>query len=189
METKFTHQDSLDTISQMIHTAKGNVQEGSFYFLLWGWVVAFCNFSNYILLAHTDFQHPFMVWLLTIPAAIISGIYGARKKRQATFTTYYDRLYGLIWMGIGISIVVVIIFGSKINFFINPVILLMAGTGTFLSGNLLRFKPLVWGGAALWVSAVIAFMLPVALHYLVGGIAIVLGYLVPAYLLKNQKNG
>ena len=186
MESQLTHEESLRTISQMINTAKGNVREGSFFFLLWGWVVAICNFGHYLLLTQTDYEHPYIIWALTFPAAIVSAIYGARLKKKTEFVSYYDRLYSLVWIAMGVGITLVIIFGQRINFNINPVVLLFAGSGTFLSGQLLKFKPLILGGVALWLSAAIAFNVSEPYQYLIGCIGIILGYLVPAYMLKNQ---
>lgn len=188
MEANMTHEESLALISRMIRTAKGNAREGSFFFLLWGWTVAFCNFAHFYLLEFTSYAHPYIVWALTIPVAIVSGVYGARMKKHARLTTHYDRIYGIVWLAMGVSILLIIVFGQTINFFINPVILLLAGSGTFISGSLLRFRPLILGGVALWICATLAFMLPEAYHYLVGGIGIILGYLVPGYMLKYKTD-
>jgi hypothetical protein len=186
MQAQLTHEESLEIISKMIRTAKGNAREGSFFFLLWGWTIAACNFAHFYLLKFSSYEHPYIVWLLSIPVAIISAVYGARLKKKASFSTHYDRLYGLIWLAMGVSIVIIIAFGAKVNYYINPLVLLLAGSGTFISGSLLRFKPLIWGGVALWLSASLAFMLPEAYHYLLGGLGVILGYLVPGYLLKYR---
>lgn len=64
----------------------------------------------------------------------------------------------------------------------------MAGGSTYLSGITIKFRPLVYGGIVLWISAIISFMLPGDLQLLISAGGIFLGYLVPGYILK-YKNG
>jgi len=77
---------------------------------------------------------------------------------------------------------------SKLSFNHNAVISLLSGLGTYISGTMLRFKPLIIGGVWLWVVAIVAFSVSVQDQYLVAGIGLVIGYLIPSYLLKRQEN-
>ena len=75
-EKELSKEESLQLITEMIGQAKRNFAKGgSFYFLLWGFVVMTANLGHYILTA-IEFEHPYYVWSLTIPAAIISMVYG-----------------------------------------------------------------------------------------------------------------
>ena len=65
-------------------------------------------------------------------------------------------------------------------------ILILAGFSTYLSGILLRFNALVAGGIVLWIGAAACIYLPWEIHVLVQAGAIVLGYLVPGYLMNAQ---
>ena len=62
-----TARESLDLIAAMIRQAKGNVQRNNFYFLLWGWVVVLANLGMYTLQI-VKYEHPYVVWVITIPA-------------------------------------------------------------------------------------------------------------------------
>ena len=68
--------------------------------------------------------------------------------------------------------------------------LIVAGFATFMSGILIRFRPLVFGGIVLWVGAALCLAVAVREHSLVEAGAIALGYLVPGYMLnqKTRKN-
>ncbi|MDH3710940.1 MAG: hypothetical protein OER04_13685, partial [Cyclobacteriaceae bacterium] len=57
----------------------------------------------------------------------------------------------------------------------------------FVSGRLINFTPLVLGGVALWISAIIAFNVSVQDQYLVAGFAIIVGYLIPGFLLRQAE--
>ncbi|WP_421872852.1 hypothetical protein [Marinoscillum sp.] len=180
--------ESLQLITSMINQAKSNYQKGgSFYFLLWGWVIMLANFSHYYLDAFTDYAYPYIVWVITIPAAIVSGVYGSYLKRKAQVSSHLDRLYAHVWIAAGVGILIVLFYMSHLQFNHNAVIMLFSGMGTYVSGQILRFKPLVLGGMVLAITSIVCFNVSVTDQYLVGGIGIFAGYLIPGYLLKNKE--
>jgi hypothetical protein len=180
-----TPQQSLDMITALINQAQGKMRKNSFYFLLWGWTVALANFGMYGLMRFTDYAHPYIVWTLTIPAWIITMMYGSRQDKQAAVSTHLDKINMWLWICYGITILPVVFFMSKINYNLNPIILTITAVPTFLTGIMLRFKPLLYGGINFWIFGIICFLVDNQTQYLVGGFAILLGYLVPGYLLKS----
>ena len=184
---KLNPQQSLDLITNMIKQAQGNISNNSKYFLLWGWCITLANFGMYSLMKFTTYPHPYVVWLITIPAWIITMIYGRKDGREAKVHTHLDSIMTWLWIGFGIAILPVIFFGNKINFQINSIIILVSALPTFVSGILLRFKPLLLGGIVFWVSGMLSFIADAPTQYLIGGTAMILGYLLPGYMLKNLK--
>ncbi|MDA0193586.1 MAG: hypothetical protein O2887_03390 [Bacteroidetes bacterium] len=186
---ELTKEEHLALISEMIVQAKQNVAKGgSFYFLLWGWVIMLANLGHYLIDKLDLYPYPFVVWFLTIPALIATIIYGIRQDRNARVVSHYDRIYGHLWTGIFVLIITVLAFMSKLSFNHNAVILLLSGLGTYISGTMLRFKPLIFGGIWLWAVAVVAFSVSVQDQYLIAGIGLFIGYLIPGYLLKRIEN-
>jgi hypothetical protein len=112
-------------------------------------------------------------------------IYGSRQDKQAGVSTHLDKVNMWMWICYGISIAPIVFFMDKINFQINPIILIMTGVPTFLTGILLRFKPLMFGGINFWLMGILCFMVDSQTQYLIGGFAIMLGYLVPGYMLRR----
>jgi hypothetical protein len=183
-----TPQQSLDIIGKMIAQAQGKVQRSSFHFLLWGWVITLANFGMYFILTFTTYpQYAPLVWLITIPAWIISFFYGRKLSRESIPLTHLDRVNMWLWICTGVIIIPVVVFGSKINYQINPIILTMIALPTFLTGIMLRFKPLLVGGVSFLISGTLCFLIGAQDQYLVGGVAMILGYLIPGYMLKSQK--
>ncbi|MCE2996679.1 MAG: hypothetical protein ACK5RG_15120 [Cyclobacteriaceae bacterium] len=191
METKndnLSPQQSLDLIASMINQAKGNVGRSSFYFLLWGWLIAFCNFGMYIVLTFTDYgEYAPSVWLLCIPAWAISAMYGRRESKTKMVQTHLDRISMWVWICMAIVITPAWVFGGKINWMMNAIILMPVGAATFLSGIIVRFNPLLAGGVVFWISGIACYFVNSTDQYLIGGIAMIFGYLVPGYMLRNQK--
>lgn len=186
-EELFNPQQSLQVIQNMIQQAQGRMQKNSFYFLLWGWAIALAYFGMYGIMKFTNYEHPYIVWTISIPAWIITLFYGRKQNKEAVVTTHLDKINMWLWISFGLSILPVVIFMSEINFNLSPIILVLTAIPTFLTGIMLRFKPLLFGGINFWIAGFIAFMVDYETQYLVGGIAIVLGYLMPGYMLKKMR--
>ena len=183
-------QQSLDLIQSMIRQAHGNMSSNSFYLILWGWVVVAANLGMYCMIQFTDISYPQLIWLIAIPAWVISMVHGARQGRKEHKTSHLDKVNMWLWIAFGICILPVIAFMSKLNFQVNPLILIITALPTFVTGIMIKFKPLIWGGISFYVLGIICFMVSPIHQFLIGGVAVTCGYLIPGYLLKaiRKKN-
>ena len=157
-EKPLSPEQSLELISSIIRQTQGNVSSSSFYFLLWGWVITLCNVGMYILLKTEYADYAPMVWLLCIPAWITTMIYGNRQDKQRKVTTHLDKISMWLWIGIGITILPTWIFGEKLNWNINAVVLMPVGLATFLSGIIIKYKPLLAGGIVFWIAGFVCYL-------------------------------
>ncbi len=185
-EDQLTAQQSLDIITSMIREAKGNVQRNGFYFLLWGWIVVIANLGMFVLM-QMNYPYPYIVWSITVPAWVWSIVRGFRHEKVARTTTHLDKVTGWLWVCFGITVFTLVAFGRHINWSLNPVILTVSAIPAFVSGAIIRFKPLMLGGAAFWVFGIISFLVPANVQPLVGAVAVLCGYLVPGYLLNSKR--
>ena len=71
---------------------------------------------------------------------------------------------------------------------VTSYILLLAGYPTFLSGFIIKFKPLIFGGICFWVVALLVHFAGPCLAPLGTPVAMLIGYLIPGYMLKNKVN-
>ncbi len=179
-------EQSLAIISKMIHTAKGNFVNASFHFLLWGWVILAANLGHYYLQEIAKYEAPFLVWFVTIPAAIVSMIYGMQQGKRAKVRSHFNSIYSKTWLAFGISLIILLVFfgDSEGQLTLNPIILIIAAMATFVSGISLKFKPLVIGAVTFWLFAILSFWLNSPYQYLVSAVAVLTGYLIPGYMLK-----
>ena len=182
-----TANESLDIIAQMIRQAQGNVRESSFHFLLWGWVVTIANLGMFTLM-QLNYPRPYIIWSITIPAWLVSMYYGYSRSKEQRAVTHIDRTTMWLWISYGICIFTLVFFGSTINWKLNPVILLMTVIPTLVSGIVIRFRPLIIGGISIWVFSILSFLVDSQYQYLAGALAIISGYLVPGYMLRNKKD-
>lgn len=189
METEekiMTGEESLKIITDMINKTKVNISQGSFHLLFWGWLILICSLSEYLLYSFTSFNNPWFVWLFVIPGVFVSLIYGFKKGRKAKIHTYGDKLYMWTWMGFMFAAIVLFIIHSKSMNTIAPYILVLAGFPTFVSGFIIRFRPLIAGGITFWILAIVIHFAGPSIAPLGVPVAMLTGYLIPGYLLKNK---
>jgi hypothetical protein len=183
-----TGEESLRIISEMINRTKVNIRQGSFHLLFWGWLIFFCSLSEYLLYKLTDLANPWNVWLLVIPGSFVSFIYGYVKGKKSPFHTYADMLYMWTWIGFFIAAVVLFIITSDRMESVAPYILTLAGIPTFISGFIIKFKPLIFGSISFWLFALIAYFAGPSAGQLAVPAAMLTGYLIPGYMLKSKVN-
>ena len=185
-EKELSPQESLDLINSMISKARKRYSDNSFYFLFWGWLVIIASLLHYWLAVESLIEQPSMAWLLMFVGAIVSTIYGKKQSKEAKVSHYTDKLYAWMWMSLGIAMVIVIINGQELNYQIVPLILMLAGVGTFISGAMMKFNILQFGAVCLWATAIFAFQLDENNQLLANAIGIAIGYLLPGYIMKSN---
>ncbi len=185
--------DSLALIESMINKAKNQFSENGHLYLLWGWVVFICSLGQYLGMRILKIQESYYVWILTWVAVIYMIIYLVKNKKKRRVVTYTDELLGAIW--IAFSIVMCLsgfilgqTMGTRFYELLNPIYLTIYGMPTFISGVVLKFRPLKTGAAVCWVLAVLSTFIPVTEHLLLIAIAMVAAWIIPGYLLKQRYN-
>lgn len=121
---------------------------------------------------------------------VVSGIYGYRLGKKATVKTIIDTSMIYLWNGFVVSILIIITIGivNHVSWHtINPLIIVLYGLGTFVSGGILKFRPLIRGGILAWVLSIIAFLVQSEIQLLIMALAIIVSYLIPGYMLKIRN--
>lgn len=192
MEDKeLSPQESLDLIQQMIGKARKRYTDNSFYFLLWGWITIVASLFHYVSATYSSFEYPFAGWSLTIVGAILSMMKGSKDGRAAKVHNYTDKMYGWLWLSLGVAMFTIIFNGEIIDWSVVPFILLLAGVGTSVSGAMMNFQPLRIGAIIFWLLALAAFRVDENQQMLMMAAGVAFGYLVPGYIMKSnaKKHG
>ena len=100
MEKQLSNSESLALITEIIQKAKKEATgDRSFQSLLWGWVIALCNFGH-CALAKSGSEIPFVVWLVVIPAVIWSFVNEFKKRKESRVKTHLDDFLGQLWIAV-----------------------------------------------------------------------------------------
>lgn len=179
-------EESLQIIEKMIQRTKGNLHDSSFYFLLWGWIILIANIGQ-LVLNYINYDKPYFIWFLIIPGIIATWIYGVRHGKKTKATSHLDKINFMIWMAFLVCYFTVLIFMKNFNYNVAPLIFLLAGNATFLTGIVIKFRPLIYGGFVFLASVFANYLLAGEYFEFISPAAIIFGYLIPGYLLKSQN--
>ena len=120
---------------------------------------------------------------------IISGVHGAREGRRQGAMTWMDRVQMWLWGSYTVTLVLLIVAAVSWGRDPNPFVLLLTGLPTFVTGALIRFRPLMVGGVLFWAIGLVSLFALREYSSLVFAFAIVAGYVVPGILLKRHEDG
>ncbi|MCX6333107.1 MAG: hypothetical protein NT092_02245 [Bacteroidia bacterium] len=187
-EKQMTGEESLKIITEMINKTKMNIRQSSFHLLFWGWLIFFCSLSEYILMKFTDFASPWYVWYFTFPGVIVSLVYGFVKGRKESTWTYATMIYVWTWIGFMFASIVLFVIVWKRMESVSPLILTMAAMPTFISGFIIKFRPLIIGAVTFWILALVAHFAGPEIAPLAVPVAMLTGYLIPGYMLKRKES-
>ncbi len=181
-------QESLAIIEQMIANSKKNFKRSAKYFLLWGWGVFLTMLAQYILLA-LALPHTYYVWITMPVCAVITVLLSIRDRKQEKVRTYTGDAMSSLWTSMGFAFIILTFIAAKNNDInVPPVILIFYGIGTFTSGRLLEFKPLVIGGLFAFAMSIVSAFTEGSVQFLILAIALFVSYIIPGHLLLKAEN-
>lgn len=186
-ENELSPLESLKLITQMIETTKNSISDRSHYFLLWGWAVVTGCLTQYYLKAIVNSPHHYYAWLVTPVAVVLHFIFVYRDKKKDHVKTFINEANGYLWTSIGLSFFALGFVFSKIGWqYCFPFYILFYAIGTFVSGSLIRFKPMITGGLLCFPLVVICVYQSYNYQMLITAFAIVISYIIPGYMLRYQ---
>jgi uncharacterized membrane protein len=185
-EKNMTYEESLSTIQRMITTAKENLEDDSFYFLLWGWLVLTACILHYLLILFAP-EIQGIGWVVLMPlGGLITMVYGYKKEKKQRIQSYINDIMKYVLISFLVSLFVVLFFMSKLGPATYPIVMLDYGMLLFVSGGALKFRPMIVGGIVNWVLGIMSFFFPFEQQLLILGLAVLLGYIIPGHMLKNK---
>ena len=186
-EQFLTPGQGLTLISRVISRTRDNIREHSFIFLLWGWLLAIASLGWFVLQTLTSVTYYFIPFpVLSAVGLIVSFVY-YRKHIAAKTETYLNYFIRSLWMVLALGFVVTVFVSVSQEVRPFSYTLILGGIGTMVTGLTMKFRPLFFGGIFFMICAIVCIFLPVEYKVLVHGTAIIFGYLVPGYLLRNSK--
>ncbi|PWT77670.1 MAG: hypothetical protein C5B59_03435 [Bacteroidetes bacterium] len=187
-EKTLSPQESLDIIANAIAKTKENIRENSFGFLLWGWLITIASFVFFILLNYTSFEYFFIPFPILAFLGIITTIIYFRRRNIRSTITYSSSFINKLWIVLAVSFILVVFINVMQGQFPFTYTLIIAGIGTLVTGWTMNFRPLMIGGIIFLASAVASIYIEDNYKPLLHGLAFIVGYLIPGYLLSKSKS-
>lgn len=195
-EKLMTPEESIQFIRKSILNSRKNLKENGFYYLLWGWLLTFASLTNYFLIRYLHAKEMYeqifiassIAWAIFVAVGfVIVFIYKGKTGKKDIMVTHLDRVLTTIWLSAGVIFALIVLFCYHYESYPTPYILAITGMATFISGVMIRFTPLIGGGILFGVVSIISIFVPALSQLLVVAISLILGFLIPGYLLKTTK--
>lgn len=178
----------MELITSMINKAKSRFHESGFLYLLWGWIVLICCIVQFSAAHFFNVQNAYHIWYITWLVLIYQIFFLRKKRKLRTFITYTEDINRYVWIVFGICeiLLVFILLLFKKYEVINPVVIVLYGMPIFLSGIILKFKPLLLGGISCWVISGISPFVNIEFQLVLTAAAIICGWIIPGYMLRQK---
>ena len=192
MEEKIlTEKESLELISGMISKAKNHYYESGNSALLWGFANVICFTLAYFQESSVGLKLPFNPFWLMIVAALFQVYFSWKERASKSTVTFKDEAHYYVWFAFGISIFILTVAGgfSGIGYIVLPMLLLLFGIPTFISGSIKKFPPLIIGGIICWCLSVVSFFFQENEVFLFVALGAFCAWVIPGFILrKNYYN-
>lgn len=192
---QMTPNESLGVITEMINNLREDYRNNAYYFILWGWITTLASVTHYFVLLFLRRNEMYSImgisslvlWITFCGAAfIIQHIH--QTKHEQKNSSLYERFIKALWLAAGLNIAALTAICFKLEIYPPVLILPIIGMATLIIGIIIRFKPLIAGGFIFIASAIIIAFWLYEYNLIVTAVAIILGYLVPGYMLKKSKS-
>jgi hypothetical protein len=184
-DKSLTEAQSLELITSMISRAKNDYYDSGISALLWGSIIIICSLATYanhwLKWAALDY-----VWFLTVAAVVPQIIISIREGQRRGYKSHESHMIGGIWLSYAIAIFLF----SYVDYALNisqdaPIYLTLFGIPTFATGYGRRYMPMIVGGLACWVFAVLALFIPYPNALFLMAAGALLAWFIPGLLLRR----
>jgi Flp pilus assembly protein TadB len=188
-ERKISEHESLHLIQQMIQVAKADHRENGEGWLIWGWLLFIASIASAVLVYVNFPQYISWVWSgILIVGGVIYILFHVLKRREEKVKTYVQELLDRLGAGFFMSLFAIVAAGfiSQSSFGFGYYYILYA-FWMYIHGSAIQFKPLIVGAYVNWLAAIAIFLLnDIGLIMIVSALAVLIGYLIPGYMLKAE---
>jgi hypothetical protein len=184
-EKSLTPEESLSMISDMITLAKKSIVDKGFHYLLWGWLVLISSLADYIMIKIGISQHYYGWFIMPVIGMPIAFWYNS--KHYSNSRSHLGSIITYLWLGFLVTGVLVFIMGlvkDPQNILQN--FLLILGFALFVSGSIIRFRPVCIGGIVYWIAALACVYAPYPYQLLINATAALFGSIIPGYMLQRN---
>jgi len=178
---------SIEIIETMFKENKKSLHRNSFYFIMWGILLIPSGIAEYLLYGHPSF---WMIWpAMGIMGGIISFAYGMKESKRSGVKTSGDRITSFTWGAFGFTMIFSIAYTMHHQLPPHALILMLAGSATFISGGISKFNPFILGGLVMELGAIIcAFVVDQPYQGLVFAGSFLFGYVIPGIILRKSEH-
>ena len=189
-EDAITHEQSFGIIEQMIAAAKNEHREKGDGWLVWGWLLFISSLASAVCI--TMGYNNFVGWIwaaMAVTGVTLGFALSFKKKKKDLVVTYVQDL--LIKLGAGFFISLFVMIAASYltqSYYAFGYYYILYAFWMFIHGSAIHFRPLIFGAFINWAAALAIFLTKdnFLSVMIISSVAILAGYLIPGYMLRNQ---
>jgi Flp pilus assembly protein TadB len=189
-EKNLSEEESLGLINQMIRVARDEHRESGEGWLIWGWLLFIASVLSVVFSWSGMGRYIGFTWTAMLALGMVIYLFGhVRKQQMKKVKTYVQELLDKLGTAFFVSLFLMIaasnIRGDQ-SFGFGYYYILYA-FWMYIHGSAIRFKPLLVGALVNWAAAIAIFLIKdFSYDMIVSAIAVLVGYLIPGYMLKAE---
>ena len=182
--------EHLDLINETINKTKEQIRPLSVNFIFWGIFIIVMSFIHYSFPSIIQMKpySSLLFWtFLPLIGMIITVYYNKKIRDSRGYETHLSRVLKIIWMVFNISWLIIVVNSLIIKQ--NPVldILFLLGMTTLITGLIIRYKPVSFGGISVMILYLLVSINP-DFHFLIINIlGMLFGLVIPGIFLFFEK--
>lgn len=182
--------EHLDLINETINKTKEQIRPLSVNFIFWGILIIVMSFIHYSFPSIIQMKpySSLLFWtFLPLIGMIITVYYNKKIRDSRGYETHLSRVIKIIWMVFNISWLIIVVNSLIIKQ--NPVldILFLLGMTTLITGLIIRYKPVSFGGISVMILYLLVSINP-DFHFLIINIlGMLFGMVIPGIFLFFEK--
>lgn len=182
--------EHLDLINETINKTKEQIRPLSVNFIFWGIFIIVMSFIHYSFPSIIQMKpySSLLFWtFLPLIGMIITVYYNKKIRDSRGYQTHLSRVIKIIWMVFNISWLIIVVNSLIIKQ--NPVldILFLLGMTTLITGLIIRYKPVSFGGISVMILYLLVSINP-DFHFLIINIlGMLFGLVIPGIFLFFEK--
>ncbi len=189
-EKNLTHEESIQIINSMILTARNHYYENGLSAILWGVTNVVCFVLAYLMSAVKGFSFPFNPFFLMGITFVLQLYFDRKERKYRTAKTYAGEMNKYVWLTFGIAVLILTIAGgiADIGYIVLPLLLLLFGMPTFITGCMNKFSPFIIGGIICWLLCIVTLFYKSHETYLLVAAGAVAAWVIPGFILRAPFN-
>nr|WP_321450089.1 hypothetical protein [uncultured Carboxylicivirga sp.] len=194
---ELNEEQSLQVIREMIQISQQKLKQDGILFIVWGWIAVINYFFlNYLVDIYTPGYQLMKVvrtLRLLLPLAGIGFtlyyMYQSRKKA----TTFISISLRYIWIGLLACMVLINLIQfnvlHQIHFELqHPIFMTLIGFSIVITGGLLRYNPIIYGGLFFGLLAYVASLYPIDKQLMIEAVGWLIAFVIPGHIMYSQRN-
>lgn len=185
-ERQITEKESLQLINKMIYEAKGYYYENGVSALVYGFGILICSLLSFFIV-QKDIQIPFNPFYILIPVFFVQAWIQNKQDKKKKAKTFTDEAIDYVWIGFFLSCIASLsALFAGVSYIVISFILILIGFASFLTGMIAKFNYHIITSIICLVLAAVSFFLQNQDSYLLLGIAAIMVWIIPGFILRSK---